>query len=158
MCLSACLSVCVSVCQSVCLASQSVSLSVSQVINWYTSGSSCKTEQCAAEQRSLQHVVSCALCGASLMDHISVSPSFSFLLQALEGELASQNERLSIVTRFVEWFTSRGESYEHNIKIIDKHLGDLTNNAVNRMDKLPYQGHIKFSSVLGDNAREGSSY
>ncbi len=27
--------------------------------------------------------------------------------------------------RFVDWFTSRGENYEHNIRIIDRHLKEL---------------------------------
>ena len=27
--------------------------------------------------------------------------------------------------RFVEWFSGRGENYEHNMKIIDKHLRGL---------------------------------
>lgn len=34
-------------------------------------------------------------------------------------------DRLAVAMRFVDWFTSRGENYEHNMKIIDKHLKGL---------------------------------
>jgi hypothetical protein len=35
------------------------------------------------------------------------------------------NQRLAVALRFVDWFASRGENYEHNMKIIDKHLKGL---------------------------------
>ncbi len=37
-------------------------------------------------------------------------------------------QQASVAVKFVEWFTSRGENYEHNIKIIDRHLRDLVPN------------------------------
>lgn len=36
-----------------------------------------------------------------------------------------ESGRLAVAMRFVDWFTSRGENYEHNMKIIDKHLKGL---------------------------------
>ena len=69
----------------------------------------------------------------------------------------SQNERLEIVTRFVEWFTSRGENYEHNMKTIDKHLSNLSSQAhpgsANLTDRTPYSGLIRFTSVMAENRR-----
>jgi hypothetical protein len=46
-------------------------------------------------------------------------------LQDVEAQTARDAERLAVAMRFVEWFTSRGECYEHNIKVIDKHLKGL---------------------------------
>jgi hypothetical protein len=68
----------------------------------------------------------------------------------VEDDLKSQNEKLGIVTRFVEWFTSRGENYEHNLKIIDKHLSNLAANSSNSDGKSPYIGQIRFASVVAD--------
>jgi hypothetical protein len=51
--------------------------------------------------------------------------------------------------RFVEWFTSRGENYEHNMKTIDKHLSHLSKNFEPNSHKLsPYNGEIKYTSVM----------
>lgn len=43
----------------------------------------------------------------------------------LEGRVAADEEQIGVAVRFVDWFSSRGESYEHNMKIIDKHLKSL---------------------------------
>lgn len=45
--------------------------------------------------------------------------------QNLEKVVSSESERLAVAMRFVDWFTSRGENYEHNMKVIDKHLKGL---------------------------------
>ena len=68
----------------------------------------------------------------------------------VEEDLKSQNEKLGIITRFVEWFTSRGENYEHNLKIIDKHLGNLAANSSTLDGKSPFIGQIRFASVVAD--------
>lgn len=46
-------------------------------------------------------------------------------VQDLEVQLGVESGRLAVAMRFVDWFTSRGENYEHNMKIIDKHLKGL---------------------------------
>lgn len=71
----------------------------------------------------------------------------------VEEDLKSQNEKLGIVTRFVEWFTSRGENYEHNLKIIDKHLGNLAATSSTSDGKSPYVGQIRFASVVADQRK-----
>jgi hypothetical protein len=48
--------------------------------------------------------------------------------QATERELSQTVNGLSIVSRFVQWFTERGDSYEHNLQIIDGHLRNLVKN------------------------------
>jgi hypothetical protein len=70
----------------------------------------------------------------------------------LEEELVAQDTKLSIAMRFVEWFTSRGENYEHNMKTIDKHLSNLAKGPDSNplADRTPYNGQIRFTSVLAD--------
>jgi hypothetical protein len=43
----------------------------------------------------------------------------------VESNLNAESKRIDIAIRFVEWFSTRGEHYEHNLQIIDKHLKDL---------------------------------
>jgi hypothetical protein len=79
----------------------------------------------------------------------------------LEAELENANSRLGVAMRFVEWFTSRGENYEHNLRLVDKHLGKLTT-ASDPKVRNPYEGQVRFtgssmadgpaSSVFGGNA------
>ena len=52
--------------------------------------------------------------------------------------------------RFVEWFTGRGELYEHNLRVIDKHLGQLSEAAypATGTPHLPYDSHIRHQPPL----------
>ena len=79
------------------------------------------------------------------------------MYQVLKKEMGVQNERLEIITRFVEWFTTRGESYEHNMKAIDNHLGNLAHaGSTNRKDRSPYSGQIRFTSVMAEMSKNNS--
>ena len=54
---------------------------------------------------------------------------------------------------FIEWFTSRGELYEHNMRIIDQHLGKLSSashpdTAV--VQTQPYQSNITSINTADD--------
>lgn len=53
-------------------------------------------------------------------------------IELLEHCQKSDSRRIAVAMKFVEWFTSRGENYDHNIKILDKHLRDLVSS-----DKTP---------------------
>lgn len=46
-------------------------------------------------------------------------------VQDLEARAVREEERVAVAIQFVEWFTSRGEGYEHNIRVLDKHLKSL---------------------------------
>ena len=63
----------------------------------------------------------------------------------LEAELADAQNRLAVAMRFVEWFTSRGENYEHNLRLVDKHLGKLAN-AADPKERSPYTGQVRFAA------------
>eukprot|EP01039_Chlorochromonas_danica_P008134 gene8134-8974_t len=69
----------------------------------------------------------------------------------IEEAILTESKRTDIAIRFVEWFTSRGEHYEHNLQILDKHLKDLVVSEKsprvhtfflpgNRMEFTPYKG------------------
>jgi hypothetical protein len=62
----------------------------------------------------------------------------------LEAELEVAKNRLAVAMRFVEWFTTRGENYEHNLKLVDKHLGKLAN-AADPKERSPYTGQVRFT-------------
>lgn len=46
-------------------------------------------------------------------------------IELLEHCQQSDSRRIAVAMKFIEWFTSRGENYDHNIKILDRHLRDL---------------------------------
>lgn len=65
--------------------------------------------------------------------HESLSEKATLLqINAIDGQLQSIHQRLieddkkiEIAIRFIDWWTDRGKLYEHNMKIIDRHLEDL---------------------------------
>ena len=68
--------------------------------------------------------------------------------QKMQNMMSSEKHRTDVTMRFVDWFTQRGEGYEHNMRLIDKHLGKLTSNA-NPKNRNPYTGQIKMAPLVG---------
>lgn len=68
-------------------------------------------------------------------------------VSALEGTVESEAARLKVAMRFVDWFTSRGENYEHNLKLVDKHLRNLAT-AANPSDRAPFTGQVRFTPFM----------
>jgi len=66
-------------------------------------------------------------------------------IKELEQKLEIETARVAIATRFIEWFTTRGENYEHNLKLIDKHLGNLTTASVPSRE--PFLGQVRYTNV-----------
>jgi len=66
------------------------------------------------------------------------------LLGTVQG---SEAQKLQVAMRFVDWFTSRGENYEHNLKLVDKHLRNLAV-AANPADRAPFEGQIRFAPFM----------
>jgi len=67
--------------------------------------------------------------------------------RGLEDRMDVGEERIDVAVRFVDWFTQRGENYEHNMKVIDKHIGNLAQ-AQTPQARDPYKGQIRFTPVL----------
>jgi len=94
------------------------------------------------------------------VDH-KASQEFALRLQRTQeeaGKVAShEKHRVDVAMRFVDWFTSRGEGYEHNMRLIDKHLGKLTSSS-RPIDRSPYTGQVKFVPVpdRGNDAQRRS--
>mmetsp|Transcript_6338 Transcript_6338/g.8865 ORF Transcript_6338/g.8865 Transcript_6338/m.8865 type:complete len:366 (+) Transcript_6338:2-1099(+) len=51
-------------------------------------------------------------------------------LQEVEHRLQEESSKVQVAVRFVEWFTSRGAGYEHNLQAIDRHLQQLVPTAL----------------------------
>ena len=75
----------------------------------------------------------------------------------MENRLSTDEERLSVAMRFVEWFTSRGENYEHNLQIIDKHLKGLVVSPAPSQGVLPMGPNAASVSVPGLGAVSAAS-
>ena len=72
-------------------------------------------------------------------------PLYFISPQNLDYELNRTKEGLSVVTRFVQWFTERGTHHEHNITIIDEHLKKLVHRNVSPlMQTTPESRPMKF--------------
>jgi hypothetical protein len=65
---------------------------------------------------------------------------------------------VDLTMKFVQWFTSRGENYEYNMQIIDKHLKDLVSSKsgprvhtyyfpTNQVEFRPKETEEKFSDM-----------
>lgn len=61
---------------------------------------------------------------------------------------------VSIAMRFIEWFTERGENYEYNINIIDKHLENLVETSQPKY-RSAYKNPIRFTPAEKDAASVG---
>lgn len=67
----------------------------------------------------------------TVRDELELRPQFPVTnnhqerLELLEHCQQSDSRRIAVAMKFIEWFTSRGENYDHNIKILDRHLRDL---------------------------------
>jgi hypothetical protein len=60
----------------------------------------------------------------------------------------SEAAKLTVAMRFVDWFTSRGENYEHNLKLVDKHLRNLAV-AANPTERTPFTGQVRYTQFMG---------
>jgi hypothetical protein len=74
--------------------------------------------------------------------------------RSLEADMETTTERMDVAIRFVDWFTNRGEQYEHNIRVIDKHMGNLANNQ-RPAERNAFQGEMRFTEVMGEGGHQG---
>eukprot|EP01034_Spumella_vulgaris_P026732 gene26732-33356_t len=57
---------------------------------------------------------------------VTVAEQLLEQVQTLEARVEQESERTSVAVHFVDWFMARGENYEANMQIIDRHLQKLT--------------------------------
>ena len=58
--------------------------------------------------------------------------------------IETESSRIDLSVRFIDWFTQRGEAYEHNIKIINNHLKQLTDD-VHPSERQPFSNRIRLA-------------
>ncbi len=69
----------------------------------------------------------------------------------MQRRIETESERTSVAVRFVDWFTNRGENYDHNMKVIDRHLKNLTTPEVApRMQTFMPVSQIRYSSLSAE--------
>lgn len=49
--------------------------------------------------------------------------------------------------RFVDWFVERGACYEHNMQVLDKHIGNLAK-ANHSSAREPFSGQIRYIPIM----------
>ncbi len=74
----------------------------------------------------------------------------------LEDKMKIEQERIAVAMRFVEWFISRGENYEHNMAAVDKHLSKLTK-ANTPYEQKAYTGAVKFTPLAARFGAQGQT-
>jgi hypothetical protein len=79
-------------------------------------------------------------------------------LQALGARLGAVDSRLDVAMRFVNWFSSRGESFEENMRVIDRHLARLAEaaapSAPSAARPVPFDSHVRVDSGVRSAYRE----
>jgi hypothetical protein len=73
-------------------------------------------------------------------------------LQSLKEFADQQHSQLQIALRFVDWFTQRGDTYESNMQVIDKHLKQLATSSVGGVT-----GHAPPGTGLDKSVRGGNT-
>ena len=64
----------------------------------------------------------------------------------MHGDYEDLKTKLAVALRFVEWFTHRGETYEHNMKLIDKHLHGLATSASDPKNRQIFDSAIRYNT------------
>ncbi len=102
--------------------------------------------------------------------HESLSEKATLLqIDAIDGQLQSIHQRLieddkkiEIAIRFIDWWTDRGKLYEHNMKIIDRHLEDLVSSKkIPRVHTVHFpENQLRFEPVdpLNDDRTSDDEY
>ena len=67
---------------------------------------------------------------AWMNDHASLRKGFTEVSEIV----SSLCEKSSLFVRFMEWFSSRGRSYEQNLRVVDDHLKRLSESSSKRRE------------------------
>lgn len=78
-------------------------------------------------------------------------------VQDLEDASQEHSRRLDVSMRFVDWFTRRGDIYEGNLQVIDKHLKNLATSSAVPGSRMPYTSQVRYQPVspVRDGSRPG---
>lgn len=68
--------------------------------------------------------------------------------QNIYSNLTSHDSQLQVAMRFIEWFTHRGEIYDYNIKVIDKHLSKLATSSITPQTPHQFQDYSENITYL----------
>ena len=68
-------------------------------------------------------------------------------INRIDNKLEQESAKVGVAMRFVDWFIGRGENYEHNLRVVDKHLSNLTS-AQGPSNRDPYLNQVKFTPLM----------
>lgn len=77
---------------------------------------------------------------ANMNDVIQIDRRVEDLQTVIEAEV----QKTTVMMRFMEWFTDRGVSYEHNMQVLDKHIENLAK-ASHPSARKPFVGQIRYT-------------
>ncbi|KAJ1449988.1 hypothetical protein M885DRAFT_533807 [Pelagophyceae sp. CCMP2097] len=66
---------------------------------------------------------------------------------ALEDAETEHRNKLDLALRFIDWFSTRGEAYEHNLHAMDRRLGGMVLADRDKMPpaREPYKANLNFT-------------
>jgi hypothetical protein len=68
-------------------------------------------------------------------------------INRIDNKLEQESSKVAVAMRFVDWFIGRGENYEHNLRVVDKHLSNLTS-VQGPASRDPYVNQVKFTPLM----------
>jgi hypothetical protein len=82
------------------------------------------------------------LCDVALIDQ---------RVEELEKLMKEECPKTEVAMRFIDWFSDRGINYEHNLKVLDKHIDKLSKDSLSSSKSKPFSGQIRYTSILADD-------
>ncbi|KAH7485393.1 hypothetical protein KRP22_006542 [Phytophthora ramorum] len=73
----------------------------------------------------------------------SAHRALSSSLEDLRTRCEKLQEHVELSTRFLDWFASRGEAYEHNLELVETQLGRLALDS-RPHERDPFEGRVRF--------------
>lgn len=65
-------------------------------------------------------------------------------LKEIKEEISTLTKQSDCCIRFIEWFSERGEAYEHNMATIERNINHLVETSDPRI-RNPYDGRVRFT-------------
>ncbi|KAG5181948.1 hypothetical protein JKP88DRAFT_320173 [Tribonema minus] len=67
-------------------------------------------------------------------------------VDGLSSDQAATAKQAALAVRFVNWFSTRGEAYDHNLNAVEKQLHGMATSALSSINqRQPYSGTLRFT-------------
>lgn len=65
------------------------------------------------------------------------------VVESLSSQCTSLEKHVRLSSRFMDWFASRGEAYEHNLDVVDAQLGRIAAHS-HPETRDPFAGQVRY--------------